>query len=189
MSDNIPADTIRAVSFTGYRPDKLYGYKSEEPYTKLQQTILNYIDTYAPHADTFITGGAQGTDQLMFWGCREKYPQATHIVICPFPGQEDKWSEDGMFGKAAYRDMLDAASKVEYRTQTRPDNYKMVSTLMHARNDALVKSADLIIGIARHQAILGYNDKGGTASTIQRACRKNKPCIVIDPDTLEVMTM
>ena len=126
---------------------------------------------------------------MMFWACKNAYPKASHIIIAPFKGQEDHWTDDGLFGKQAYKKMLDEATTVEYRTQFIPDNYKMVSSLMHARNDAIIKKADIIIGIASHQDILCYNSKDGVASTLNRARRQEKEVLVIYPNTLETLKM
>ena len=56
------------ICFTGHRPNRLAGYNSRAPYTmfvrKLKQMLVPLI---RQGYTRFITGGAQGIDQLAFW--------------------------------------------------------------------------------------------------------------------------
>lgn len=61
------SSTQKAVCFTGRRPKDLVGYR-REGYIELVDYLKNYIrDNLYPHHTTYISGGAQGFDQLAFW--------------------------------------------------------------------------------------------------------------------------
>ena len=62
----------------------------------------------------YITGGAQGFDQLAFWAVNslKKEYDIQNIVYIPFQGQERLWKKTGMFGQKDYQKMLALADQV-----------------------------------------------------------------------------
>lgn len=89
-----------AVCFTGRRPRDLFGYASHKAYmplrARLEKAIEQFIDT--EDVDTFISGGAQGVDQLAFWAVenvKKRRPSIRNVVYVPFKGQERRWKTAG----------------------------------------------------------------------------------------------
>lgn len=59
---------INTVTFTGPRPKKLFGYNDKESYQKIVDVLKVQVkDAYDNGARRFISGGAQGLDQMAFW--------------------------------------------------------------------------------------------------------------------------
>ena len=59
----------KTICFTGHRPKDLFGYDEHQRarYSELTHDILNLVrNSYKNGYKTFITGGAQGADQLHF---------------------------------------------------------------------------------------------------------------------------
>ena len=76
------------ICFTGHRPKRLAGYNSRAPYTtfvgKLKQMLVPLI---RQGYTCFITGGAQGIDQLAFWaveGLKKEGYMVQNIVYVPY---------------------------------------------------------------------------------------------------------
>lgn len=79
--------------FTGRRPKDLYGYDKNlyiPMVDALKRDILMLHQKY--NMSTFITGGAQGFDQLAFWAVnalkRDMGLNIRNIIYVPFKGQE-----------------------------------------------------------------------------------------------------
>lgn len=57
----------KTICFTGHRPNKMAGYKHEN-YCCFLNSLEEHLQKYLDAGFTkFITGGAQGADQLAFW--------------------------------------------------------------------------------------------------------------------------
>ena len=57
----------KTICFTGHRPNKMAGYKHEN-YCSFLNSLEEHLQKYLDAGFTkFITGGAQGADQLAFW--------------------------------------------------------------------------------------------------------------------------
>ena len=78
----------KTMSFTGRRPKDLFGYVKENYVPLVNKLTDELIQFYKEQGfDTFITGGAQGFDQLAFWAVdrmkRQGY-MVKNIVYAPF---------------------------------------------------------------------------------------------------------
>lgn len=166
----------KTVCFTGKRPNKLYGYDKGGDYEYLFDTIyfvckhlyLRY------NVRQFITGGAQGTDQLAFWAVQQlaqRHQDIKNIVYIPFEGQEARWSVCGLFGQTGYREMLRSASYVRVVSDTSSSGAFLM------RNKLMVDHSDAVIAV--------YDGKlsGCTEQTVNYAKSLGKRVIVIDPIT------
>lgn len=177
------------ICFTGHRPKDLFGYHetSIDKWTSLRQTITEVVCAYANKGVTrFITGGAQGIDQLAFWAVREAqrlHPSLPIVndVFIPFKGQESRWAEYGLFGQSEYRSMLDAADYVDNIEERTPTTDRI--KLLYERNLAMLDESDTVIAGLKFDAPLFA--KGGTAHTVRNAASKNLPVHCIDPYTHE----
>lgn len=98
-------ENINTICFTGPRPAKLYGYTKKEEYQKIVNQLKEIIRGFAKFGiKNYITGGAQGFDQLAFWAVNslKKEYDIQNIVYIPFQGQERLWKKTGMFGQKDY---------------------------------------------------------------------------------------
>lgn len=101
----INLDKFNTVTFTGHRPNKLAinnnGYKLEH-YELFFPVLVEMLKEYLDMGFTaFITGGAQGFDQLVFWAVdvlKKKRPNILNIVYAPFINQDAFWRGDDVFG-------------------------------------------------------------------------------------------
>ena len=83
------------ICFTGRRPQDLCGYDYKSKYEGLQKWLTGYLEEfYKKGVRNFISGGAQGFDQLAFWvveDLKKNHPDVKNIVYVPFQGQESRW--------------------------------------------------------------------------------------------------
>lgn len=177
-----------AACFTGCRPKDLWGY-DKTPYVPLHAYMTNLLESLSfQGVRRFISGGAQGFDQLAFWavnavGCRGRSRVENHVYV-PFPAQPSRWSADGLFGRAEYALMLSRADGVKYVSPNPdPSDFHMAVAAMHARNHAMVADSDLVVALL----VKGHNDdwahaKGGTAETVRYAMAKRVPVLAITVD-------
>ena len=80
-------ENIDTICFTGPRPAKLYGYTKKEEYQKIVDQLKEVIRGFAKFGiKNYITGGAQGFDQLAFWAVNslKKEYDIQNIVYIPF---------------------------------------------------------------------------------------------------------
>lgn len=163
----------KTLCFTGPRPSKLYGYVQNE-YNELvdfiRKSLISYIkDGY----DAFISGGAQGFDQIAFWavnGLKKDYPHLKNILYLPCKNQDSRWIEEGTFGKKTYRLMLKHADKVVY---VHDRDYQSPKDLFD-RNHAMVDDADSVFGMYPNDNWT-TETKSGTAECLRYANKKGKP--------------
>ena len=169
-----------AICFTGHRPKYLVGYNKEK-YTDfiddLKLKLKNICDK-ANKPVTFISGGAQGFDQLSFWAVDSlkkdnSLMDIKNIVYVPFRGQQSIWPKDTLFGQNDYDTMLQCADTVVYLNETIPQTDKgRISASLLSRNHRMVDDSDYVI------ALCSDNDwqkkSGGTAECMRYAHRTHK---------------
>ncbi|MDE6915084.1 MAG: DUF1273 domain-containing protein, partial [Lachnospiraceae bacterium] len=145
------------------------GYTSRAPYTAFVGNLKEILIPLVGQGYTrFITGGAQGIDQLAFWaveGLKAVGYTVQNIVFVPYEGQELRWSEQGMFSRQEYKRMLKKADGVVYLYR-KGQPFKVVDALME-RNHAMCDVSDKLIGV--YEGIDFCNDKGGTAECLRYA--------------------
>ena len=140
--------------FTGSRPKNLAGYNKSH-YTKLVSELTDYLDKFLEAWDNnptftmkFITGGAQGFDQLAFWAVHNLKTKRSNIcntVYVPFRGQERRWRMDGLFGQREYQLMLKLADEVVYLHDT--PNQNEVRRLLFERNHRMVDNSQHLFAL------------------------------------------
>lgn len=169
--------------FTGPRPKNLHGYGSKEPY----KPIVDFTESICRQvADAgvarFISGGAQGFDQLAFWAVdrmRKDRPEIENAVYVPFPKQPSRWMETELFGQRQYRLMLRLATECRVLADDPVETYESVR-LLHARNHAMVADSDFVIALLADRSLDWRNSKGGTAECVRHARKCNKPVLAIE---------
>lgn len=169
---------MKTICFTGRRPKDLAGFKYQS-YSSFLDDLTTYLDSlYQKGVRNFISGGAQGFDQLAFWSVnrlQEKYDDINNVVYVPFPGQESVWStrSDDFFSQFKYREMLSKADNVRFISEQRPFDRWSAAKLLDDRNKAMIDDADFVV------ALYPYDDwksigKGGTCNAMRYAYNKRK---------------
>lgn len=187
--------TVKTATFTGHRPNKIYGYANKEKYQNLVNELKKQIENlYQIGVRNFITGGAQGFDQLVFWAAHAQkkiHPDIKNIVYIPMEHQASKWSEAGMFGQSEHALMLKLADEIkdvakEYGIDASTKN-GAIQALM-TRNEAMCNDAHIIIGFYAHDTeFMSEKIKGGTASCLRYAAKNtNLEMYLLDPKTLQI---
>lgn len=185
-------ENIYTVCFTGPRPVKLFGYKDKTKYYPIYTALTKIIKAlYNKGVRKFISGGAQGFDQIAFWTVdtiKQIHPDIQNIVYIPYEHQMEKWLKYGMFGQEEYKQMLQKADLVINVSETLLPNintttrYGSIKALM-TRNEAMVNDSNFVIGLYSHNTDF-QSDNGGTAACLRYAFHK-KPILMLDPNTLQ----
>lgn len=162
------------IAFTGRRPKDLCGYDAES-YRQFVADLTEILCLfYNNGVHRFISGGAQGFDQLAFWAAHRLKTQkgcadAENILYLPFKGQERRWAETGCFSQKEYRQMIALADKVHIISEN-----NSIRTLFD-RNHAMVNNSGILLGLYPDNS--WRTSKGGTAECLRYAvsCKKDRP--------------
>lgn len=168
--------------FTGHRAKSLVGYNKAN-YTPFVNELSEWLHHYTltHDIDTFISGGAQGFDQLAFWAVNKlqrNHPELSikNIVYVPFHGQESKWKETGCFSQHEYSLMLRCANEVHYCSdKTCKEPFHTLVKLLDDRNKAMVNDSHRVIALYSLLENRNGMSSGGTANCIRYAATKNVP--------------
>ena len=168
--------------FTGRRPKDLCGYVQEK-YNDFVISLVNYlmqfIDTTGKEKTQFISGGAQGFDQLAFWAVdllKQSLPahlqgNVINTVYVPFKGQQRIWKENGLFSRQQYDLMLQKADRVAYLQESAEARNEVVEALLN-RNHMMVDASSGVIAL--YPGDDWQTAKGGTAECMRYANSKDK---------------
>lgn len=165
----------RTICFTGRRPKDLAGYQKAGYETFILQLANLLIDICVQENKpmTFISGGAQGFDQLAFWAVdliKQQRPDLTiqNVVYVPFKGQARAWkgNESDLFGQDNYNQMLKAADNIVYLKDELQDRQQIVQALLE-RNHHMVNDSDFVIAL--YPTDNWQNSSGGTAECMRYA--------------------
>lgn len=154
------ANTGKTLCFTGHRPKDMVPTPDRytaRPYQKFSKDLVLYLDEmYNAGYRNFISGGAQGFDQLAFWAVnrlKELHPDVKNIAYLPFKGQERNWPDNGgVFGPANYRKMLQLADEIVWTSEMQGipvdlERNVNIAKALDMRNHAMVDDADLVIAL------------------------------------------
>lgn len=192
MVNDVVALGSKIMCFTGRRPKDLFGYVKEKYNAIVDKLTLELIRFHLEEGyDTFITGGAQGFDQLAFWAVdrmkRMGYP-VKNVVYAPFKKQENKWLEKGLFSRSEYRLMLSRADVVHYcdaEIDVLIASKWKINNALHSRNHDMVNSSVLVFGLYPGDAWMDEHCAGGTAECLRYAREQKKDIYQMNPFTLE----
>lgn len=141
------------VAFTGHRPDKLGGYKSNPLQSWVRRQIRIHLEALAPSGA--ISGMALGVDQ---WAAEELLLLGVPFVAAvPFVGQEARWPSES---QERYRDLLARAFRVVHVS---PPPY--AAWKMQVRNQWMVNHCAKLIAV-------WDGSSGGTSNCVSYAERK-----------------
>ena len=162
----------KTLCFTGKRPKDLFGYNDRESYEKLRDNVADMIIyLYTQGYKKYITGGAQGFDQVCFDAVeklKEIHPEVENIIFAPCHNQDSKWSEKGLFSKEEYRERLSKADKVVYVTEINYTPY-----CLNERNHAMVLNSDAVLSLFPDDTWSTIKKGSGTAECMNFALKKD----------------
>lgn len=161
-------DGVPSMCFTGRRPKDLCGYENSKysVFVRELADILYEKFYQARGIRRYITGGAQGFDQMAFWAVARmvklhKLTDVENIVCIPFAGQELRWAKTGLFSQAEYWQMIKAATQVVITCE---DN--SISALF-VRNHVMCDATDICLAL--YPDSVWRDKKGGTAECMRYA--------------------
>ena len=167
------------VCFTGHRPksifpNKPYDEARRRDYQAIVDRIADFVCDMAEKGYTrFVSGGAQGFDQLAFWAvhkAKKTYPHIINDVYIPFDGQEQRWAKTGLFSQKEYNLMLNLADNVTVCTQDiDTSNFKAVTRALMDRNKCMVNDSAYVFGQFEDSSWQDPRTKSGTADCLRYA--------------------
>lgn len=169
---------MNTLCFTGKRPKDLLGYAHQQSYNDFVQWLSQYLETlYRDGIRNFISGGAQGFDQLAFSAVallKERHADIKNIVYVPFRGQHLRWSKNRNtpFSQSAYEDMLAKADQVKYLYEVDPSDFNKVKSALIRRNHDMVDASDIVVALYPSDDYL--SGTGGTAECMRYAAKQHK---------------
>ena len=175
------------VCFTGPRPAHIFPQQPYDPsrrtdYQKIIEKIKEMVlELYGYGYSIFLSGGAQGFDQLAFWAvhsCKREIPELKNIVVRPFEGQERKWSRTGLFSQKEYEKMLLSADLILTCTKLTEDTKADAAKALHYRNQVMVTLSRIVIGMGEPEDWEKEKIRGGTGNCLKYAKEQKKQIIV-----------
>lgn len=167
---------MATIFFTGHRASKLCGWDGSK-YEELAGQLVKLVeDLYSKGFDTFVTGGAQGIDQLVFWAVdtfkrRNPDKEIRNLVYAPFPGHESMWPKHGAFGQVEYHDMLAAADEIRYTLDKKPVTKQKISQALYQRNVDMLHDSDALCAFINDDELADPASHSGTKSCVN-VCRR-----------------
>lgn len=188
--NSIGLDINKTVCFTGRRPKYLFGYNDDKSYFKLMNYMYEIVkEAYNEGYRNFITGGAQGFDQLMFRvvnKLKKDNPNTDikNILYLPCKEQNSKWGKEGLFGSDNYDKMLKKADGIYYVS----DVY--TNTCLMDRNKAMIDNSSLVIALYDDEN--WYNEKrlrntSGTLNALNYAKGNHRNIYQISFDEKDIL--
>lgn len=173
------------ICFTGPRPAELFGYSFPEKYLpiarKLQEILIPFVENGTKR---FISGGAQGFDQLAFWVVNEirakrSHPELENVIYLPYNSQPNMWKTDGLFGQKEFNRARSRATEVQV-INPNPNNRFQAIEYLYKRNHMMVDNSDLVIALLAGRSLCWSNERGGTSECMRYAVdKKDKPVLAI----------
>lgn len=198
---------MTTVSFTGHRPKELFGtYDSDNPKAKLLALKLSeQIEKLIVEkgADTFVSGGALGVDQIAFICVqllKKKYPHIRNILAIPYEDQPLAWEENLQKAKEkgwakaisdlektltryyAMKEMADEVIYVDtldgYKPRNMPDEQigRHSNAKLQIRNLYMLDQCDILV------AVYNGRGEGGTFNCVSEAEKRNMNILYMNPN-------
>lgn len=165
-----------AVSVTGHRPNKLFGYDIHLPVYQpirdfIRKQLIEFIEKHKEI--TTNSGGALGIDQIFAEECiklkKDGYA-ITNILASPCVGQEKQWPYSS---QQLYRAIVKEMDEIH------PGAPEYNKTCMQERNIWMVDNANIIMAF-------WDGTSGGTGNCVRYAKSQGKDLIIYAPKTGKV---
>lgn len=177
-------ENITSVCFTGQRPKSVPLKYDADKWCCARDGLTKLTDKLAELGVTdFISGGAQGADQIAFWAVyqtKQTHAGITNHLYRPFPEQASKWLQHGLFSQDEYNLIVKTADNIH---TTAPSFSKRA---LYQRNLDMLNAADLVIVVAPQTISWQNGEPGGTQNMLREVDKTDKPLIGFDPITQEV---
>lgn len=167
---------MKAVSFTGHRPEQLDGYdKSVGMNVGVCNFLYDIINRLRVEGyRKFISGGALGVDQ---WAAETvlEFPDNELIFALPFADYGENWPIDAQQALAELKKKAKEVVVVcegKYFENGKPQHWKNFK-----RNDWMKDNSDIVV------AVYNGDEEGGTASAVRHAKKAGKRIIRYNPIT------
>lgn len=166
-SESLP-QVFEKVMVTGHRPQGL----TEEQAAFSKRALMAVGRQLKRDFGTVeaISGMALGVDT--WWALIALKLELDLAAYIPFPQQPQPWAQKD---KDQWSELRHEAS----REVVCGDEFSV--RMLHVRNDAMIKDADLAIAVWSPSQL-----RGGTASAVQKIRKRGMPMILIDLDTLTI---
>ena len=183
---------VKTCTFTGHRPDKLYGYSLDNPkYQILAQELAKHLRWLIENerVKRFISGGAIGYDTVAFFvveQMKREYEGIENILAVPFQNQFIKWRE---VDKERYFRMKAQADEIvyvdtleEYQTKHDTPIGDFSNAKMQRRNEYMVDNSNYMV------ALWNGDKKGGTYNCVKYVLKQShyNRIAIMNPDTFEL---
>lgn len=172
----------KIICFSGHRASKLCGWDVRK-YERCQAQLLDLVSRlYDMGYETFITGGAQGFDQLVFWAVeelKETRPDAHNWLFGPFPGHESMWARTGLFSQADYTKMKVKADRYVLTKPEKPDTKDGVVRALSQRNTDMLRASDALCAFINPDELNNTQAHSGTKSCVNTAGRQGLKIITV----------
>lgn len=175
------------VCFTGPRPAHIFSQQPYDPsrradYQKIIEKIKEVVlELYGKGNTVFLSGGAQGFDQLAFWAvhyCKREIPELKNVVVKPFDGQERKWSRTGLFSQKEYEKMLRQADLILTCARLTEDTRADAAKALFYRNQVMVTVSRIVVGMGEPEDWAKGRIRGGTGNCLAYAKEQGKQIIL-----------
>lgn len=148
----------------------------------MQKQLQNILTDmfYKNHIDTFITGGAQGFDQIVFWtvNIMKMSLPVRNVLYLPFKGQESRWLQNGLFGQTQYQMMLKHTDEVQYCTDlTQTADSSQIYQALQYRNECMIRNSSAVIALLYKTE---NTPTGGTGNAVRFAAQIQKPVMTLN---------
>lgn len=163
-----PANRWPRVALTGHRPQDL----SKQDQTWIRETLPTIVERLKTDHGTqvIVSGFAQGADT--WWAGAAVEGGLPLWAYIPFEAQADKWHgrEQLHWRRLRMRAEREVILGTDYDVR-----------LLHARNDLMIRDADLIVAV-HHPA----KTTGGTVSAIKKSLALGRPMLRMNVATREI---
>jgi uncharacterized phage-like protein YoqJ len=181
-------------TFTGHRPQKLYGYNLDNPkYQQLAKCVAKELRLLIENRGVrfFISGGAIGFDTVAFFvveKMKREYPTLgiKNILAIPFENQFIKWNETD---KERYIRMKNLADDIVYVDTLSSYQVKNDSPTGHFSNIKMQKRNEYMVDNSSYIVALWDGErKGGTYNCLEYVYKQKdfNKTIIVNPSTLKV---
>lgn len=183
---------VNTCTFTGHRPNKLYGYSLDSPrYQMLAQELAKHLRGLIQKEGVkrFISGGAIGFDTVAFFTVEQmkrEFDGIENILAVPFENQFIKWRAED---KERYHRMKSQADKVIYvdtldEYKTKNDNTPVgeySNPKMQRRNEYMVNNSNYIVA-------LWDGTSGGTGNCVKYVLKQSNysQIAIMNPHSFEI---
>lgn len=183
----------QTACFTGGRPNSLYpinayGIEHKSDYRTMIENITEFVIKLYEihHIRNYISGGAQGFDQLAFWAIanlKKRHHDVQNIIYIPFKGQDRRWQSRGFFSQTDYSLILKKADAIYNCNPSlvieKASDFEIADALL-IRNRMMINHSGVVIGQYPDDSWKSKQINSGTTYSLRFANQQQKRMFVKD---------